>query len=188
MFSSPQFLVPAAAVLSIQLAVVTLLYNVDKIRRSSTPDASSTRFGAIFGKLMATLFPLVIVVSVVGDAAALKAYSDQHQKWIAKEARAVEYEPLINAALMAKPNQWCHSNGYLVEGEVNPLSRRPCAQVGQFRVLAQYPGMSTLLEIYKVFEDGTVRAAAYQKDYDIGFIADETVTSLDELKTAFGVK
>jgi hypothetical protein len=45
-----------------------------------------------------------------------------------------------------------------------------------------------MLEIYKVSDDGTVRAAAYKKDWDIGFIADESVTSLQELKLAFNVK
>ncbi|WP_171049130.1 hypothetical protein [Rhizobium sp. MHM7A] len=42
----------------------------------------------------------------------------------------------------------------------------------------QYVGMSAMLEIYKVSEDGIVRAAAYQDDYEVGFVVDEKVTTL----------
>lgn len=188
MFSSPQFLFPAAAVLSIQLAVIVLLYNISKIRWSASAGVPSTRLGTLTGKAVTALLPLTIVIAMIGDIAALKAYKDYDQKRSAKEARAVEYEPVIKAAMSAKPDLWCLPNGYLFDGEASAVSKRPCAQVGQFRVLDQHVGMSALLEIYKVSEDGTVRAAAYQDDYDVGFIADETVTNLAELKAAFGVK
>jgi hypothetical protein len=188
MFSSYQFLITAAAVLSIQLAVIVLLYNISRIRWAASAGVPSTRFGTLTGKSVTCLLPLAIVIALIGDFSALKAYSDYDQKRIAKEERAVAYEPIIRAALSAKPDLWCLPNGYLIDGEANPISKRPCAQVGQFRVLDQYIGMSAMLEIYKVSDDGTVRAAAYQDDYDIGFVADEQVTSLAELQTAFGVK
>lgn len=110
------------------------------------------------------------------------------QKRIEREAREVEYEPVIRAAVSAKPNLWCFPNGYVNNEDGHPISKRPCAQVGQFRVLDQFASMVSTVEIYKVFEDGTVRPAAYHRDYETGFIADEKVTSLVELKTAFGVK
>jgi hypothetical protein len=188
MFTSSQFLIPAAGVLSIQLAVIVLLYNISRIRLAASVGVAPCKFGVLTGRVVTALFPLAIVAAVIGDAAAVNAYSDYDQKQTAKEARAVEYQPLIRAAMSAKPNLWCFPNGYLIDEEANPISKRACAQVGQFRVLDQYASMVSTVEIYKVAEDGTVRAAALQRDYDIGFIADEDVTSLAELKTAFGVK
>lgn len=64
----------------------------------------------------------------------------------------------------------------------------PCAKVGQFIVIDQIAGYPEMLEIYKQEADGTVRAAAYKGGYERGYEIDEEVTSLAELKAAFGVK
>ncbi len=188
MFTSSQFLIPAAGVLSIQLAVIILLYNISRIRWAASAGVASSKLGVLTSQVVTILLPLAVIVAVIGDLAALKAYSDTDQKRIEREAREVEYEPVIRAAVSAKPNLWCFPNGYVNNEDGHPISKRPCAQVGQFRVLDQFASMVSTVEIYKVFEDGTVRPAAYHRDYETGFIADEKVTSLAELKTAFGVK
>lgn len=188
MFTSPAFLIPAAGILSIQLAVIVLLYNISHIRMATPASVGSSRLAIFTSRVVTALLPIAVVIAVIGDVAALKAYHDYDQKQTAKEARAIEYEPLIRAAISAKPNLWCLPNGYLITEDVSPISKRPCAQVGQFRVMDQYASMVSTVEIYKVFEDGSVRPAAYQREYDIGFIADEKVTTLAELKTAFGLQ
>jgi hypothetical protein len=188
LYLSSDFLVPAAAILSAQLAVIALLHNLSQIRPSTLVSATSSHLGRFTRKLATSLLPVAVLVALVGDVAAVSSYRTEHIRQAEVEARAEAYRPIIDAALSAKPDNWCFPNGHLFVGDVSSNSKRPCAQVGQFRVMDQFLSISTALEIYKVFPDGSVKPAAYEESYRIGFKVDETVTSVSELKAAFGVK
>jgi hypothetical protein len=187
MFFETKFLVVASTTLAIELAVLTFLYCMSRLRQKAELGLTLSKGGRVIRKIAVAALPVLVLVAVIGNVAAMQAYGDARQIEIESEARAVEYAPLVKAAISAKPNMFCSTNGYTAMDDAS-TSKRACAQVGSFRVIDQYAALPGMLEIYKVYDDGTVRAAAYRKDWDTGFIADESVTTLAELKQAFNVK
>jgi hypothetical protein len=187
MFLETKFLVLASTTIAIELAVLIFLYYMSRLRQKAEVGLTPSRCGRVIGKIAVAALPVLLLVAVIGDVATMKAWGDARRIEIVAEARAVEYAPLVKAAISAKPNMFCSTNGYTAMDDAS-TSKRACAQVGSFRVIDQYAAMPGILEIYKVYDDGTVRAAAYKKDWDTGFIADESVTTLAELKQAFNVK
>jgi hypothetical protein len=188
MFFEPKFIVLASTTVAIELAVLTFLYYISRLRQKAEIAFTPTRLGRVTDQIAIAALPILVIVALIGDMAAIKAYGDARQIEMAADARAVEYAPLIKAAISAKPNMFCSNNGYVAMDDAPPANKRACAQVGSFRVIDQFAALPGTLEIYKVSDDGTVRAAAYRKDWDTGFIADGNVTSLQELKLAFNVK
>ncbi len=186
MFLETAFLIPAALVLFLEVAILTLFYYGLR-GRISVPAGGSAEFLHKLEydhKVCRVLFPLAIVVSLVVNVSAVGSYVTYANGERAEKELSEALKPVLAKAATLQRDLVCTRNGFVAGPQTAESDKISCAQVGDFRVLNPTIDRSQTT-IFKVRSPSEV-VQVTRNGYHIELL--DGVTTVDDLKAAFAVK
>jgi hypothetical protein len=187
MYLTPSFLIPALIIAFIEIAFLVAAYLGLK-GRTSAPAAAPVEFLwklDIERKFFRIIFPVALIVALIGDVTALRAYTKYSNEQQAATEITEALKPILANAVSIKRDAICTRNGYIAGERTLESDKIACAQVGDFRVLNPSLDRSSVM-VFKARSETEV-VQVIRNGYEAITLIDGE-TTVDQLKTAFLAK
>jgi hypothetical protein len=186
MFLTPTFLIPAAILAFFEIALLVKFFYGLK-GKIPLPVDSSVEFvwhRKYDHKVLRILFPLAIIIALVVDVSALRAYVNHSREEQVATELTETLKPILAKAVSIKRDAICTRNGYIAGERTIESDKIACAQVGDFRVLNPSIDRNEVI-IFKARSETEV--VQVTRIYEAITLIDGE-TTVDQLKTAFSAK
>lgn len=187
MFLTPIFLIPAAILAFFEIALLVKFYYGLKGKIPEPVDSPPTFVWhrEYDHKVLRILFPLAIIVALVVDVSALRAYVNHARDEQVAAELTEKLKPILAKAVSIKRDAICTRNGYIANDRTIESDKIACAQVGDFRVVNPSLDRNSVV-VFKARSESEV-VQVIRVGYEAITLIDGE-TTVDQLKAVFSTK